>query len=529
VAWSQERRVILPLVGLVVLSVVVLTSVMFGSSFHLEALRERSVLEATHSLANERSDRLDKRVIEQDNAVASLTEGDALDTFGSRWLEVASVQSPTVRAVLAVDLTGPSRDVLAFASRSPGPTDDEIRRLLLGTIWPELDLSPGNELRHLHTSRAEKSYLISHWQRDRGERKILVLAYHDVPRIIHDLFPSLYAEDAAEPSRVNVVDGKGRIVFGPPLSRGSLTVGRRFETTLYKWQLNVSMVAAEELGRAVERRRILEMGLVALASLVVIAGIVVIMIAALRERKLAMAKSEFVANVSHELKTPLALVRMFSELLLSGRAPPEKSRQYLEIVVAESERLSALIDNVLDFARVERGESFYEFREANLLETAARAVEVQRGRAERQSVQLTVEVDPRSLPASTLVAYIDERAVEIAVINLIDNALKYASGTSLVRIVVLEEAKRFVVSVVDQGPGIAEAERRRIFERFVRGSTRTEGEAVRGSGIGLSLVLQIAEAHGGTAWVDLGDGPPDRPGAAFRFAIQKRPLLRPSA
>jgi two-component system, OmpR family, phosphate regulon sensor histidine kinase PhoR len=525
VAWSQERRVILPLVGLVVLSVVVLTTVMFRSSFHLESLRERAVLEATLSLATERSDRLDKRVIEQDNAVASLTEGDALETFGSRWLEVASVQSPTVRTVLAVDLSSPARDVLAFASRSPGPIDDEIRRLLLGTVWPELDLSPGTELRHLHTSRAEKSHLISHWQRLRGERRILVVAWHDVPRIVHDLFPSLYTEDDAQPSRVNVVDGKGRIVFGPPLSKGSLTVGRRFETTLYKWQLNVSMVAAEAMGRAVERRRLVEMGLVALASLVVIAGIIIIVIATLRERKLAMAQSEFVANVSHELKTPLALVRMFSELLLSGRAPAEKSQQYLGIIVSESERLSALIENVLDFARVERGLASYEFREANLFETVSRAVLVQHGRAERQNVALLVERDEHSLADATYTAFVDERAIEIAVINLVDNALKYASGTQLVRVTLLEEAKRFVVSVIDQGPGIAPAERRRIFERFVRGSSRQSGEVVRGSGIGLSLVLQIAEAHGGTAWVDVGTpGERGQPGsgAAFRFSILKR-------
>lgn len=518
---------ILPLVGLVVVSVVVLTSVMFRSSFHLESLRERAVLEATLSLATERSDRLDKRVIEQDNAVASLTEGDAIETFGSRWLEVASVQSPTVRAVLAVDLMSPARDVLAFASRSPGPMDDEIRRLLLGTVWPELDLSPGTELRHLHTSRAEKSHLISHWQRLRGDRRILVVAWHDVPRIVHDLFPSLYTEDDAQPSRVNVVDAKGRIVFGPPLSKGSLTVGRRFETTLYKWQLNVSMVAAEAIGRAVERRRLLEMGLVGLASLVVIAGIILIVIASLRERKLAMAKSEFVANVSHELKTPLALVRMFSELLLSGRAPAEKSQQYLGIIVSESERLTALIDNVLDFARVERGVSAYEFHEANLFETVGRAIEVQRGRAERQQVALYLEPDSNSLPGAPYVAFIDERAVEIAVINLVDNSLKYAKGTPEVRVKVLEESKRFVVTVEDQGPGISASDQRRIFERFVRGSGRHGAEAVRGSGIGLSLVQQIAEAHGGKAWVESsGGGSGGRAGACFRFSLAKRALPR---
>lgn len=520
-AWSQERRVLVPLVGLVVLSVIVLTTIIFRSSFHLEELRERSVVEATLSLANEKSDRLDKRIIEQDNAVASLTEGDAFESFGNRWLEVASVQSPTIRAVFCVDLGAPSHEVLAFASRAPGPGDDDIRRLFLGELWRELDLNSGEELRHLHTNFGGKSHLISHWQRVRDGRKVLVVAWHDVPRIVHDLFPRLYAEDEGQPNRVNVVDSKGRIVYGPPLSRGSLTLGRQFETTLYKWRVNVSMAAAEELAEAVERRRLVEMGLVLLASLVTILGLIVIVIAAARERKLAMAKSEFVANVSHELKTPLALVRMFSELLLSGRAPAEKQEQYLQIIVSESERLTGLIDNVLDFARVERGRASYEFREADLLDTAQRAVEVHRGRAERQGVALAVETLPLGNP-HRFTAVIDERAIEIALINLMDNALKYAPEGKVVTVRLREEARRYLIEVIDQGAGIGQEERRRIFERFVRGTTRAAQEIVRGSGIGLSLVQQIAEAHGGRAWVEDGEGPGGRPGARFCFSVRKR-------
>lgn len=517
-AWSRERRILLPLVGLVVLSVAVLTTVMFRSSFHLEALRERAIVEATLSLAKEKSDRLDKRVIEQDNAVMSLTEGDPLESFGSRWLDVASVQSPTVRAILVVDLNGPAHEVLALASRSPGPGDDEIRRLLMNELWDELDLTPTDQLKHLHTSRLEKSYLISYWQRMRSGRRVLVIAWHDVPSIVHDLFPRLYEEAPEESSRVNVVDSKGRIVFGQPISKGALTLGRRFETTLYKWQVNVSMARAEDLARAVERRRIWEMGLVLLSSLVVVLGLGVIVVAVSRERKLALAQSDFVANVSHELKTPLALVRMFSELLLLGRAAPEKQRQYLEIIVSESERLSALIDNVLDFARVERGTAAFEFREANLVETVGRAVEVQRGRAERQGVTITTEIE-EGLGDSPL-AVIDERAIEIAVINLIDNALKYAPGTEEIVVALRSEKNRFVISVIDQGPGIPKAERRRIFERFVRG--KAPSTQVRGSGIGLSLVQQIAEAHGGAAWVEDGRGPAEKKGASFSLSVARR-------
>ena len=515
-AWTRERVVLVPLVGGVGLAVIVLATIMFRSSFQLERIRERSVVEATLLLANEKADRLDKRIIEQDNAVASLTEGDALENFGDRWLDVASVQTPTVRAVVVLDISEPSREVVAYASRAPGMEDDRFRRLLVHRLWPELQLGGPNEteLRHLHTELDGVSYLVSHWERQRGASRYLLVAWHDVPRIVHDLFPRLYTEDQGQPSRLNVVDGKGRIVFGPPLSRGSLTLGRQFATTLYKWRVNVSMTAAEELAKAVERRRIWEMGLVGLSSLVVIFGLFVIMIAAARERKLAMLKSEFVANVSHELKTPLALVRMFSEMLLTGRAPSEKRHQYLEIIVKESERLSALIDNILDFARVERGKSSYDFKSVELNDAVASSVDVFRGRAERQGVELVLE-----LTEEDSTAMIDERAIEIALINLVDNALKYAPEGKRITVSVRRESHRFCLSVTDEGPGIADAERKRIFERFVRGKQKA-GEAIRGSGIGLSLVAQIAEAHGGKAWVESGEGTPPFVGARFVFTIR---------
>src|SRR6185295_6713235 len=157
------------------------------------------------------------------------------------------------------------------------------------------------------------------------------------------------------------------------------------------------------------RRRVLEMLLVGLSGLVVIAGMGVVVVAAGRERKLSALKGDFVANVSHELKTPLSLVRMFAELLQSGRVDSDdKKKQYLQIILSESERLSALIENVLDFARVERGKAGYDFSEAALGEVVARAVEACRIRADREEVDLSLSVEP-GLP----LVRVDERAIEI--------------------------------------------------------------------------------------------------------------------
>jgi two-component system phosphate regulon sensor histidine kinase PhoR len=509
----RERLLTFLLLPAIIVGVFVLAGVMFRSSFQLEKLREQSVVEATLLLANEKADRLDKRIIEQDNAVRSVLDVSEREEFGAKWLESAAIQTPTVRAVLLIDISVAERDVVAVASRAPGMENERFRRLLVHSMLNDMKLGlPNDELRHLHKTYRGQSYLVSHWEVEHDARRYLVVVWHDVPRIVHDLFPQLYADGQdVQQSRVNVVDGDGRIVFGPPLSRGGLTLGRQFETTLYKWTLNVTMTSAEELAAAVARRRVLEMVLVALSGIVVIAGIIVILVAAARERKLSNLKSDFVANVSHELKTPLSLVRMFGELLQSGRADTEdKRRQYLQIIVSESERLAALIENVLDFAKVERGQAAYEFSDGSLPDVVARAVEACRVRAERDAVQLELDV-AGELPNVLL----DERAIEIAVINLVDNALKYAPDGKRVAIALSRSGGQLEVRVTDQGVGIAPEERKRIFERFVRGKGAV-GKQVRGSGIGLALVKHIAEAHGGSVWVEDGSSR----GSVFVFTIQ---------
>jgi two-component system phosphate regulon sensor histidine kinase PhoR len=269
-------------------------------------------------------------------------------------------------------------------------------------------------------------------------------------------------------------------------------VGVNFPTTLYNWRLNVALTSSEGLEQKVIRQRYVQLGVVAMAMLIAIVGLVIIIRATVEERRLAGLKSDFVANVSHELKTPLASVRMFSELLLTGRVSSEdKRKEYLQIIVGESERLTSLIDNVLDFAKVERGKKAYEFAPGDAADVARRATEALHYRAERQGVELELVVQPAPV-------VFDARAVELAVINLIDNALKYAIGTDSVLIEVepAEADGGVLLRVSDHGPGIEPGDHARIFDRFQRGRGAQEAH-VRGSGIGLALVKHIAESHGG--------------------------------
>ena len=519
---------------LVLLAAGVLAYVTIRTNLQVDKLRQQSVLEATLGLANEKADRLDKHIVEEDNVALAIADPAALTELAERWLPTARRETPTVRAILVLD---EAHEVLAFASRAGGAFGDEeaFRRLLTQRMVGDMELGQQkvDELRHLHHAYGGQSYLVSYWQRAYAGRRYLVVAWHDIGRIVRETLPTLYTEPLVAPtvasagpghvearegrsSRVNVVDEEGRIVWphvGPPLRSGEFTVGVRFPTTLYNWRLQVSPNSSEELAAHVQNRRLLELSMVTLSCVVIVAGAVAILFAAEKQRRMSALQSDFVANVSHELKTPLALVRMFGEMLQSGRVASEaKQKEYLEIIVRESERLSGLIENVLDFARVERGREAYEFARGDVGEAVAKAVAVYRYRAEREGVNLTMEVEG-NLPA----ARIDERAIQLVVINLVDNALKYAPDGETIAIKTAREGEVISVRVTDQGSGVPPEERERIFERFVRGSRPpvSDGAAggiaggtvaprapVRGSGIGLALVKHIAESHGGKAWVE---------------------------
>jgi signal transduction histidine kinase len=217
-----------------------------------------------------------------------------------------------------------------------------------------------------------------------------------------------------------------------------------------------------------------------------------------RFEELSNLKSYFVSSVSHELRTPLTSIRMFAEMLRTSKTlPPQKRSDYLHIIQGESERLSRLVDNVLDFAKIERGEESYHFREVDLKDIVRRAVYAVQYQVEKQDIVLTVSFS-RNLPR----LYADADALEEVVINLLSNALKYSAGPSLrgkrksIRVHVKRLKHLAVIEVADRGIGIPKREIQNIFGKFYRVNdpqTRQAG----GAGLGLALVKHIIEFHGG--------------------------------
>jgi signal transduction histidine kinase len=216
-----------------------------------------------------------------------------------------------------------------------------------------------------------------------------------------------------------------------------------------------------------------------------------------RDLRLAEMRSQFVSSVSHELKTPLTSIRMFAETLRLRRSKDQKMQdEYLDTIVNESQRLTRLLNNVLDFSKVEKGKRVYKMERNSLpeiLQTAARTMEYQ---LTQQGFELHMQTE-EDMPDIR----VDGDAIEQALLNLISNAMKYSGDSRDIELKLLKKTDQAVIKVIDQGIGIDPHEQKKIFEKFYRVPS-PENERTAGTGLGLSLVSHIVEAHGGCVEVE---------------------------
>ena len=226
-------------------------------------------------------------------------------------------------------------------------------------------------------------------------------------------------------------------------------------------------------------------------------GIVVMIRAVIHESEISRMKSEFVSNVSHELKTPLALIRLFGETLESGIVNDERKRQeFYSIIRKESERLTHLINNVLDFSRMDTGVKEYNFKEADLVEVVRSTLEAYKFHIRDDGFKIESE-----LPEESITLKIDKDAISQVLLNLLNNAVKYSEERKYILVKVCANSTSALISVTDHGVGIPKEELKKIFDKFYRVSTAKTRET-RGTGLGLTLAKHIIEAHGGKIEVE---------------------------
>jgi len=212
-----------------------------------------------------------------------------------------------------------------------------------------------------------------------------------------------------------------------------------------------------------------------------------------RELEVARMRADFVSTVSHEFRSPLTGIRQLAEMLLHGRvAGEERQRRYHKMILQESERLARLVENLLDFSRMEEGRKEYRLAPLNTSVWLRELVGNFQSEIAENGISVVADI-PEDLPAISA----DSEALECAVHNLLDNAMKYSPGSETVWLDAYAGNGDVTISVRDQGVGIAEPDRKHIFDKFYR----VDGEIslkVKGAGLGLSLVRHIVAAHGGT-------------------------------
>jgi two-component system, OmpR family, phosphate regulon sensor histidine kinase PhoR len=471
------------------------------------ATGERAVIsDTTRELAEEKVIGIESQILDTDQ---KLFDGVRLEPIPN----LTDLVAATGAAVSSLYVLDSQLNIVPgghYSTRAP-QAGQQFFGFFKATILPDLHLRSLtlNERSHTHATWGDRPYLFSYSRRMFDGIVFYVVVETDLAHLVSAVFPQTFA--VRSPRLFQIVDERGDLVYGAPFTDvgSGVVVELPFADTVDKWRLRV---AQKDVGSAAARgrRQFVDLVLIALAVTVIVAGLGFLGWAMRRERRANDLKSEFISNVSHELKTPLSIISMFGEMLALGRTKTQaQATEYAEIIWRESVRLGRLIDNVLDFSKIERGQGGYEFADCDAADIVSRAIEISQRRLNVAEMVTTVDI-ASDMPAVRL----DGNAYTLAVLNLIDNALKYASEGKRLEVSLALVNRHLVLSVRDYGPGIASDEHHAIFDRFYRAKA-VRLRPIRGSGIGLALVQHIARAHGGTVKVES----PQGGGACFILSV----------
>jgi signal transduction histidine kinase len=329
-----------------------------------------------------------------------------------------------------------------------------------------------------------------------------------LPAVIQKSLPEYFPGESAKDLEVLVKDGQGRLVFGTEqAAQPGEVVTSRFPFVFTDWSLILHNHRSTpehfaSVNFAINAGLLLLLG----GALVVSLGLA--LRAADRMMRLSTMKTDFVSNVSHELRTPLASIRVFAELLRLGRVQtPDKVREYGEYIERESRRLSRLIENILDFSRIESGRKTYTFAPTDVSQVVEGVLQSFDVHLRHHGFTVRVVAD-RPLPE----VLADADALGQAVHNLLDNAVKFSGEAHEIEVTLTGGVGEVTIAVRDHGVGIPRDEQAKIFDRFHRVSTGLVHE-VKGSGLGLSLVQHIVTVHGGRVTVE------SEPGKGSTFTL----------
>jgi len=293
-----------------------------------------------------------------------------------------------------------------------------------------------------------------------------------------------------------IIDGNGKVLH--QAGKAGLKTGTRPDIMvslapyLPHWQVAVYFIDGNIMTRSGRGFIVLSGILLAIFIVAIVLGGSLLMWQAHNNLKDARQKTSFVSSVSHELKTPLTSIRMYAELLAADRIKtPEKKKQYLQVIVTESQRLTRLVNNVLDFSRLEQGRKNYHLEKIDMTVFIYETIKAHSLRIKKAGLVLKEDISDVNIIVET-----DRDAMEQVLLNLLDNAIKYASEGKELSITLKVRKEYCELQVADRGPGVQSAHRDRIFKKFHRvDDSLTAGKP--GSGLGLSIARRLLRDLGG--------------------------------
>ena len=321
-----------------------------------------------------------------------------------------------------------------------------------------------------------------------------------------DLWSAAMPEAASPEFVLALLDEKARPVATQPAGENGRDWKRPFVASeigeaLPHWEAALYLMRPEQLQESARSlRRTLLFLIAGMLGAIACGGWLVVQDARLQLAR-AQQKTDFVSNVSHELKTPLTSIRMFAELMQNGRPETaEKAPQYLRIIMVEAERLTRLINNVLDFAKLERRQKRFEKKPLDLHAVIQRTWESHELHLRESGFATRWQAAAPPYPVIG-----DEDALAQILVNLFSNAEKYAGAQKDVELHSYLDGDRVCVSVLDRGPGVPKGDERKIFEAFYRAHDSLSS-GIQGSGLGLTLAQRLAQEHGGEITVHAREG-----------------------
>jgi len=333
-----------------------------------------------------------------------------------------------------------------------------------------------------------------------------VLAYEiDKTYVLTELFPRLLGrEEAGESIRAGLYSEAGPLTSLPDaLPPAQALAIENLSEYFPWWSLALFDTRGKSIDQLVQREMRLYGAVLLGIAVLILSGIIMTLRAATHEAETVRLRSDFVSNVSHELKTPLSLIRLFGETLESDQWMDDgKRREYLRIIARESRRLTHLIDNVLDFSKIDSDRREYVFERGDLVKVISDTLEAYRFYLRDQGYEYDI-----SLPPGPIFTSMDEDAIGQALLNLLNNAEKYSGEQKYIGVKMALHGDQALITVEDRGPGIPPSDLKHIFEKFYRGG-RGPAREVQGCGLGLTIVKSTVEGHGGHISVesDLGGG-----------------------